>query len=79
MAKAAQKIPSTAKQAAKKKNYAKVAVEHSDRERSKWVMLKQKGKWGFEKAASATVTGSHTVCYYDPNTGFYDDCHTVQG
>ena len=56
-----------------------MAVEHSDSEKKKWVMLKQKGKWGFEKAASATVSGSHTVCYYDPNTGFYDDCHTVQG
>jgi len=48
MAKAAQKIPSTAKQAAKKK-YAKVAVEHSDSEKKKWVMLKQKGKWGSKR------------------------------
>jgi hypothetical protein len=25
------------------------------------------------------ATGSHTVCYYDANTGKYDDCHTVPG
>jgi hypothetical protein len=76
MAKAARKIPSTAKQA--KKGYDKVKVKHSTKEKQKWVMLKHKGKWAFTKAAAATASGSHTVCYYDPNTGFYDDCHTVQ-
>jgi hypothetical protein len=77
MAKVAKKIPSTAK-LAKKKGYAKVTVEHGVKEKKKWVMLKQRGNWAFAKAGSATASGSHTVCYYDPNTGLYDDCHTVQ-
>jgi hypothetical protein len=78
MAKAPRKIPSSAKQSLKK-GYAKVKVNHSTKEKQKWVMLKHKGKWAFTKAASATASGSHTVCYYDPKTGFYDDCHTVEG
>jgi hypothetical protein len=78
MAKAAQKIPPTAKQTLKE-GYAKVAVKHSTKEKQKWVMLKHKGKWAFAKAVTAKPSGPHTVCYYDPNTGFYDDCHTVQG
>lgn len=73
-----QKIPKTAKQArAPKSKYKKATVKHSLNEKKKWVMLKQKGKWLFARTASATASGPHTVCYYDPNTGFYSDCHTA--
>ena len=70
-----QKIPKTAKHAKKNKGYTKIAVKHSTKEKQKWAMVKHKGKWEFAKAASAKATSPHTVCYYDPNTGFYDDCH----
>jgi hypothetical protein len=78
MAKTNRKIPTTSQQA-KKKGYAKVVVKHSAREKRRWALVKDSGKWNFVKAASASATGAHTVCYYDPNTGFYDDCHTVEG
>jgi hypothetical protein len=77
MASKAQKVPKTAQQAEKNDTYSKVTAKPSAIEKKKWVMLKQKGKWQFAKAASATASGPHTVCYYDPNTGFYDDCHTA--
>jgi hypothetical protein len=67
-------IPKTAKEATKR-GYNRVAVKHSTREKQRWALIKHKGKWAFAPATSATVTGPHTVCYYDPDTGFYDDCH----
>lgn len=80
MAKKSRKIPATSK-AAEGKDYRKVKVKHAGKERKKWVLLKHGSKKQFEfvRAASASVAaaGSHTVCYYDPDTGFYDDCHTV--
>jgi hypothetical protein len=76
MAKTTRKLPKTAGQA-KMKGYTKVTVKHSKAEKKKWALVKHKGNWGFAKAASAAAAGPHTVCYYDPNTGFYDDCHTV--
>jgi hypothetical protein len=76
MAKTTQKIPTSA-QRAKKMGYEKVTVKHSLSEKKKWVLLKQGRKWDFVRAASAKATGPHTVCYYDPNTGFYTKCHTV--
>jgi hypothetical protein len=71
-----QKIPKDAKEA-KNKDYSKVAMKpHSAKEKKKWVLIKpRKGKSSIVDAASAKATGPHTVCYYDPNTGFYDDCH----
>ena len=76
MTKKTRKIRTTATQVAKKKEgYKKVKVTHSTKERKKWTMIKRKGKWEFAKAASTKPTGPHTVCYYDKNTGFYDDCH----
>lgn len=71
------KIPTTAKLATKA-GYKKVSLDHGARTKQQWVMLKQKGKWSFAAAASAKAAGRHTVCYYDPATGFYDDCHTVE-
>jgi hypothetical protein len=69
------KIPKTAKHASKSKKYQKVTPPLN--EKKKWVMLRQKGQWHFARAATATASGHHIVCYYDPNTGFYDDCHMV--
>ena len=71
------KIPKTAKHAAKSQKYQKANMKPPLNEKTKWVMLKQKGKWQFARAATATASGRHYVCYYDPNTGFYDDCHYV--
>ena len=73
----ANKIPKTAKHASKNQKYQKAKAKPSLNEKKKWVMLKQKGKWEFARAATATASGPHIVCYYDPNTGFYDDCHVV--
>jgi hypothetical protein len=70
------KVPKTAKMA-KKKGYNKVPVKHSARTKQQFVMLKQKGAWSFAPAASAKAAGRHMVCYYNPATGFYDDCHEV--
>jgi len=75
MANQAPKIPKTAKHALKSKKYQKVTPPLN--EKKKWVMLRQKGQWHFARAATATASGHHIVCYYDPNTGFYDDCHMV--
>jgi hypothetical protein len=71
--KSTRKIPKTAKEAARR-GY-EPATKPSTSEKRKWALVKNKGKWAFAKAASATVMGPHTVCYYDPNTGSYDDCH----
>ena len=60
---------------ARKPDYEPVTVKHSKLEKQKWAMLKHKGKWSFAKARAARPPGPHTVCYYDPSTGFYDDCH----
>lgn len=68
----ARNIPKSAKEA---ENCGYAAVKPSMREHQKWAMVKHKGKWAFTLAASAAPAGPHTVCYYDPNTGFYDDCH----
>ena len=73
----ANKIPKTAKHASKNQKYQKAKAKPSLNEKKKWVMLKQKGKWQFARAATATAKGHHIVCYYDPNTGFYDDFHVV--
>jgi hypothetical protein len=65
-------IPRTAKEA-KKAGYKPVAkIKHADlsgAEKKKWAMVK----------AAAPQGGPHIVCYYDPNTGEYTDCHTVGG
>ena len=66
LAKNVQGIPRTAK-AAKKRGYKKVIVNHAK------LSSEEKKKWAMYKPASAT--GSHTVCYYDPNTKEWDDCH----
>jgi hypothetical protein len=71
------KIPKTAKQATKA-GYKKVSAGHGVGTKQQWVMLKQKGKWSFASAESAKPAGRHTVCYYNPATGLYDDCHTVE-
>jgi hypothetical protein len=68
------KMPKSAAQA-KKQRYSVMTVKHSDREKQKWALVKHKRKWAFRPTASALPSGSHIVCYYDPNTGFYDDCH----
>ena len=78
MAKKTRKIPGTS-QLAKKKGYTKVVVRHSIAEKRKWALVRRGRNWNFAKAATASAAGPHTVCYYDPNTGFYDDCHTVEG
>jgi hypothetical protein len=71
----AQKIPRTSAQA--KKRYDKqLTIEHSTTEKKKWVMVKQRGRWRFAEAENTRLRGPHTVCYYDPNTGFYSNCHT---
>jgi hypothetical protein len=71
------KIPKNTELAAESKIYKK-GKKPTLSERKKWVMLKHKGKWQFAKrAALGNANGPHTVCYYDPDTGFYDDCHTV--
>ena len=75
MANQPQKIPKTAKHA--KGKYQKAKAKPPLNEKKTWVMLKQKGKWQFARASTATASGPHIVCYYDPNTGFYDDCHIV--
>ena len=72
----ATKVPKTAKHAIKSEKYKKLAKKHTDNEKRRWLLLKQKGKWRLARAASATASGPHTVCYYDPSTGFYDDCYT---
>ena len=77
MANQTMKIPKTAKHASKSKKYQKAKTKPSLNEKKRWVMLKQKGKWQFARASTATASGPHIVCYYDPNTGFYDDCHIV--
>jgi hypothetical protein len=78
MAKKSQKIPTSAREA-KKMGYESAAVKHSGSQKRRWAMLKQRGRWEFVEAASAKVAGSHTICLYNPQTGFYDDCFTVEG
>ena len=68
------RIPRSAK-AARDQGYTKIAGKHSVVEKKKRVLIKKRGTWSLARAASAAPSGSHTVCYYDPNTGFYDDCH----
>jgi hypothetical protein len=70
------KLPKSPKEA-KKLGYQKVAMKPSEAEKKKWRMEKHKGKWAVTPAESAAPNGPHTVCYYDPNTGFWDDCHQV--
>ncbi len=72
--KAVLKIPKTAAQA-KKSGYN--SATPSKTEMQSWVMVKQAGNWDFQKAVSATANGPHWVCYYDPGTGTYTDCHYV--
>ena len=69
------RVPRTARAARAHKDYTESKIKPGARERHNWVMLKQQGRWSFARAASATPIGRHTVCYYDPKTGFYDDCH----
>jgi hypothetical protein len=60
-------IPRTATEA-KKRGYKEVAkVKHAD------LSSAEKKKWALVKPSAAT--GPQTICYYDPNTGEYDDCH----
>ncbi len=76
MAKKSKKCPATPSQASKK-GYAATKASVGRRGEKKWAMIKQSGKWSFEKVSSTTVTGSHTICYYNPETGNWDDCHTI--
>jgi hypothetical protein len=63
-AKNVQGIPRTAKEA-KDRGYKKAAkVKHAE------LSAEEKKKWALFKPGAR-----HTVCYYDPNTGEYDDCH----
>jgi hypothetical protein len=71
---AGKKLPKSAKDA-EARHYIGIAGKHSAAEKRKWVLVKQKRNWTLARAASSVPTGPHTVCYYDPNTGFYDDCH----
>jgi hypothetical protein len=53
---------------AKKRGYKKVPIDHATMghgEKKKWALLKM----------PTSATGTHTVCYYDPGTGTYSDCH----
>jgi hypothetical protein len=71
---ARKKLPKSATEA-RKRGYSKIVVRHSKAEKRKWAWVKHRGKWAFTPAESAMPQGPHTVCYFDPNTGFYDDCH----
>lgn len=57
------------------RGYKKLTKKHSDAEKRKFVLVKHKRNWSLVRAATAAPTGPHTVCYYDPNTRFYDNCH----
>lgn len=76
MAKKLKKCPATPRQA-RKDGYAAKKVSVGRRGEKKWAMIKQKGQWSFEKVSSTTVSGSHIICYYNPETGNWDDCHTI--
>jgi hypothetical protein len=68
------KIP-TAAQA--KKKYPQVAAAHTREDRQRWVMVKQRGNWSYEKTGAATASAPQTICHYDPNTGTWTDCYNV--
>jgi hypothetical protein len=70
-------IPKTHKAALRTTKYKDAKHKHSDSGKKKWVYLKQKGQWNYARAATATATGFHTVCYYNPKTGLWDLCVDV--
>ena len=70
------KIPKTAA-LAKKAGYVPAPGTPSKAAMQSWVMVKQAGNWGFQKATTARASGSHWVCYYDPGTKTWTDCHYV--
>jgi hypothetical protein len=76
-------IPRTSWEA-KRDGYPKANVNYdklSEAQKKKWITLGSNdvshGEIG--RIGPRTTSGSHTVCYYDANTGYYDDCHTVPG
>jgi hypothetical protein len=75
-------VPRTAAQA-KKRGYKKVEVNphHLSRAKQKhWTFVDSTGvKHGALGALGpGTSTGAaQTICYYDKNTGMYDDCHEI--
>jgi hypothetical protein len=62
---------------AEKRDYSKVDAEHTDADKKRWVMIKQRGNWSFQKAAAPAATAPQTICHYDPNTGTWTDCYDV--
>jgi hypothetical protein len=70
------KIPPTAAHA-EKAGYPEAPAEHTHKDKQRWVMLKQRGNWSFQKAATATAIKPQTICHYDPNTGTWTDCYNV--
>ena len=69
---------------AKRVGHPKADVNYdnlSEAEKKKWITIKlataSHGDIG--RIRPRTAAGTHTVCYYDANTGQYDDCHTVPG
>jgi hypothetical protein len=64
-------IPQTAKEA-RTRGYKK----HTEAEKAKHVLLTHNGATTLVRAATAQVPqGPHTVCYYDPGTKAYSNCH----
>ncbi|MEA2839914.1 MAG: hypothetical protein QOF41_1244 [Methylobacteriaceae bacterium] len=49
---------------ARKVNHSKLSAS----EKKKWVLFKQ---------AAPSTPRSHMICYYNPKTGAWDDCHWV--
>jgi hypothetical protein len=68
------RIPATAAQA-KKSGYAAASAGHTHEDKRRWVMVKQRGNWSFQKAASVTAIKPQSICHYDPNTGTWTDCY----
>jgi hypothetical protein len=52
-------------------------VNLSDAQKKKWITIASETISHGEIGRIGLRTGSHTVCYYDVNTGLYDDCYTV--
>ena len=68
------KITATAEHA-RKRGLTKVPATHDHEDRERWVMVKQRGNWSFQKAATTTASAPQTICHYDPNTGTWTDCY----
>jgi hypothetical protein len=64
-------IPRTA--AAARRGGARKArrVNHSN------LPANEKKKWALVRQAPAATAQAHMVCYFNPRTGLWDDCHWV--